>query len=40
MSNIVVRNIHAVQYNKNDDINSISKVERCCDEISVKLDII
>ena len=30
--------IHGVQYNGNDDISVINKVERCCDEIGVKFD--
>ena len=30
--------IHAVQYNENDNISVINKVEQCCDEISVKFD--
>ena len=30
--------IHGVQYNENDDINVMNKVERCCDEIGVKFD--
>ena len=30
--------IHGVQYNENDDISVINKVERCCDEIGVKFD--
>ena len=27
---------HGVEYNESDDVNVISKVERCCDEIGVK----
>ena len=30
--------IHGVQYNENDDISVINKVEQCCDEIGVKFD--
>ena len=30
--------IHVVQYNGNDDISVINKVEHCCDEIGVKFD--
>ena len=30
--------IHGVEYNKNDDVNVINTVERCCDEIGVKFD--
>ena len=30
--------IYGVQYNENDDISVINKVERCCDEIGVKFD--
>ena len=30
--------IDGVQYNENDDISVINKVQQCCDEISVKLD--
>ena len=28
--------IHGVEYNENDDINVINKVESCCDEIGFK----
>ena len=40
MGNIVVVRvcIHGVQYNENDDISVINKVEQCCDEIGVKFD--
>ena len=31
--------IHGVQYNENEDINIINKVERCFDEICVKFDL-
>ena len=31
--------IHGVQYNENDDISVINKVEQCCDEIGVKFEI-
>ena len=30
--------IYGVQYNENDDISVINKVERCCDEIGVRFD--
>ena len=30
--------VHGIQYNENDDINVINKVDRCCDEIGVKFD--
>ena len=30
--------VHGIQYNENDDINIINKVDRCCDEIGVKFD--
>ena len=29
--------IHSVEYNENDDVSVINKVERCCDEIGVNL---
>ena len=28
--------IHGLEYNENDDVHVMNKVERCCDEISVK----
>ena len=31
--------IHGVQYNENDGISVINKVEQCCDKIGVKFDI-
>ena len=29
--------IHSVEYNENDDVSVINKVERCCDENDVNL---
>ena len=30
--------IRGVQYNENDDVNAMSNVERCCDEIGIKFN--
>ena len=30
--------IRGVEYNENDDVNAMNNVERCCDEMSIKLN--